>query len=307
MPKKITYDFVKKYVLENSNCQLMSNDYINNSSKLEFKCGCGNIFETSFAKFKDRKKRQCNECGFALRGQYQSKTPEEFREEVQNIVGNEYIVLGYYSGAVEKIKFRHNSCGNEYLAAPHDFLSGKRCPKCRRPRYNTTTDEFKKIIKELTNGEYDVVGEYTSSHTHIRLKHNLCGTEYKVTPNNFTSHGRRCPNYDCHIRRVGGINHHAYNPDLTDEERINRRDLKENIKWRKSVYRKDGYKCVSCGDDQGRNLVAHHLDGYNWCVEKRFDVKNGVTLCEICHKAFHHNYGYGNNTKEQFQEFISRN
>ena len=48
----------------------------------------------------------------------------------------------------------------------------------------------------------------------------------------------------------------------------------------------------------------HHLDGYNWCIEKRTDETNGITLCENCHKNFHSIYGFGGNTKEQFEEWI---
>lgn len=53
---------IKQYVKENSNCELLSIEYINIDSNLVFKCNCGNEFETSFDKFKTRNKRQCNEC-----------------------------------------------------------------------------------------------------------------------------------------------------------------------------------------------------------------------------------------------------
>jgi 5-methylcytosine-specific restriction endonuclease McrA len=75
------------------------------------------------------------------------------------------------------------------------------------------------------------------------------------------------------------------------------------------VYERDSFTCVSCGDIRGRKsggINAHHLDGYNWCIEKRLDVQNGVTLCEDCHKHFHMEYGYGDNTKAQFEDWLRR-
>ena len=52
------------------------------------------------------------------------------------------------------------------------------------------------------------------------------------------------------------------------------------------------------------NLEAHHKDGYGWCVERRIDVTNGVTLCEECHINFHKIYGYRDSTEEQYEEWI---
>lgn len=58
-----------------------------------------------------------------------------------------------------------------------------------------------------------------------------------------------------------------------------------------------------CCKGTSKNLNAHHLNGYHWFVEGRFNVENGITLCEDCHKQFHKLYGMRNNTKEQFEEF----
>lgn len=101
-----------------------------------------------------------------------------------------------------------------------------------------------------------------------------------------------------------GKNHPSYNPNLTDEERIKRRYIlgkESKRKWTRKVFEKNNYKCVICNSNGFLN--AHHLDGWNWCKEKRFDINNGITLCKKCHREFHNIYGYGDNTKEQFEEY----
>jgi len=102
--------------------------------------------------------------------------------------------------------------------------------------------------------------------------------------------------------RIGKLNPN-YNEFKTDEEREYGRLLEGYTPWRNNVYKKDKYTCQCCGDNKGGNLNAHHLDGYNWCKEKRTDINNGVTLCEKCHKEFHNIYGSRNNTTQQFKDY----
>lgn len=105
------------------------------------------------------------------------------------------------------------------------------------------------------------------------------------------------------IERYKGENSASYNPNLSDEDRVKRRKTPESKKWTKEVFEKDDYTCVICGY-KGKGLIAHHLDGYNWCKDKRTDVNNGVTLCNSDHMEFHKMFGYGNNTKSQFESFF---
>lgn len=72
----------------------------------------------------------------------------------------------------------------------------------------------------------------------------------------------------------------------------------------KDVLKRDNYTCQICGiGSKGAKIVVHHKDGYNWCVHRRVDVDNGITLCEDCHKKFHKTFGAGYNTELQYLMF----
>lgn len=103
---------------------------------------------------------------------------------------------------------------------------------------------------------------------------------------------------------IRGERNPSWNPSKTRLQRQKDRKLHENTEWRTKVFKRDNYTCKLTGE-KGK-LVAHHLDGYDWCIEKRFDISNGITLREDIHKLFHKLYGYGGNTREQFEEFKQR-
>ena len=111
--------------------------------------------------------------------------------------------------------------------------------------------------------------------------------------------------------RMSGENHYNYNPLLTEEERLKSRFVlggPNAMKWRVEIFTRDNYTCKICkarnGEGERVVLNAHHLNGWHWFEEGRFDLDNGVTLCSDCHYDFHNKYGNKNNTKEQFEEYI---
>lgn len=97
-------------------------------------------------------------------------------------------------------------------------------------------------------------------------------------------------------------NNPNWNPNLTDENRINRRHIPGYKEWVQAVLKRDDYTCQVCGK-RGGNLIAHHLESYNSNPKLRTILSNGATVCEEHHKDFHHQYGYGNNTEKQFIKF----
>lgn len=125
----------------------------------------------------------------------------------------------------------------------------------------------------------------------------------KYTKNNYCS--KECANKGF-SKLYRGKNSPCYNHNLSDEERVNARHTPEYNDWRIAVYTRDNYTCQCCGDYSGGNLVAHHYSNYAQHEKLRYDVDNGATVCEKCHVSFHNEYGYTNNNKSQFLEFIAR-
>lgn len=70
-------------------------------------------------------------------------------------------------------------------------------------------------------------------------------------------------------------------------ERLGLRHSAELKRWRYDVYSRDAFTCMHCGDDRGGNLNAHHIFPFAEYPELRFDVRNGITLCDVCHELAH--------------------
>lgn len=84
----------------------------------------------------------------------------------------------------------------------------------------------------------------------------------------------------------------------------------EYVVWRNSVFKRDLYTCQCCGSKSGNGhhattLNAHHIANWADNPDSRYDVDNGITLCQNCHNAFHSIYGKRNNTNAQLNRFIA--
>lgn len=144
------------------------------------------------------------------------------------------------------------------------------------------------------------------SNIKVDCKCDCCGNllimtyqRYNQTNHNGNTYCIKCANTILH----SGENNPRWNPNKTNDEREMQRRYPEYHIFVKTCLTRDNYTCQCCNKHYN-NLEVHHLDGFDWCKEKRTDVTNGITLCETCHSNFHFKYGKGKNTKEQYMEWI---
>ena len=190
-PKQKTNAQFKKEVHD-----LVGNDYtflepyVNNYTKLKVKHNkCGRIYEVKPNVFLQG--RRCPYCAKVSRSSKLAKTDAQFKQEIFDLVGDEYTFLDSYVNTRTKLRVKHTKCGNVYEVKPNTFLNGHRCPYCAGLIKKTDT-QFKKEVHDLVGDDYTFLDTYINVLTKIRVKHNKCGHIYKVVPSNFLR-GQRCP------------------------------------------------------------------------------------------------------------------
>jgi Zn ribbon nucleic-acid-binding protein len=238
--------------------------YTNSKIKILFrhnKCKDGGNFEFKMLPATFIHGERCPKCF----GKHK-KTTEKFKQEVFELVKDEYSVLENYTNTEVKILMKHNKCGNEYFVTPHSFLDGRKCPKCFGT-HKKPTEEFKQEVLDLVSDEYTVLGEYVGTAKNILIKHNKCGNEFKMAPISFLR-GQRCPK--CGIER-----------------RINIR-RKSQEKFEQEVYDlvKDEYLILeNYVNDNTKILMKHNHNGCDYTFKVRPHDFLGGSGCPKCNES----------------------
>jgi len=148
-----------------------------------------------------------------------TKTHEKFVQEVYEFWGNEYTVIGTYSGALQKVKVKHNICDKEWDVIAVSLITGHGCRVCSSitsgKSRRKTHEKFVEDCFSLWGKEYSVIGKYTESKEKVLVLHNLCKNCWDVNPTDFLS-GHGCP--FCDVKRVSDKNRLSFiNPELSKE------------------------------------------------------------------------------------------
>lgn len=153
--KTLSYKIVKEYI-ESKGCKLISNKYISAKSKLKVQCSCGDVFEVSFNKFKDRNQTKCYKCIGRRKWNYES-VKEYVNSKKCELIDTEYI------NRKTKMKFICN-CGKEFTTDFHSFLYQEKtqCDIC------TSHQSKLETAIETYLDEYNIL--YSKQYTYPNLK-----------------------------------------------------------------------------------------------------------------------------------------
>jgi len=287
--KRFKFEEAKQYFLDR-NCELFETEYINNITPMRYRCDCGNEkCKITFGNFK--RGQRCIEC---------SEKKKYTFEEVYNYFEdhNCKLLAKEYKNCLTPMEYEC-SCGNKKCKISFNNLRrGERCMECSGNKKHTFEfvynyfKEHKCLLLET---------EYKNARTKMRYECDCGNKKCKINFNSFKN-GKRCNK--CGIEKRSGKNAFNYNHNKTDEEREKGRYIPGYNKWVKDVYKQSNNACQCCGETE-EVLCAHHIESYGDNEELRTVVSNGIAFCEEHHIEFHKKYGYGNNTREQLNEFLS--
>lgn len=127
-----TYSYVKDFIESESKsgCELLSKEYKNNRGKLRIRCFCGKIFVTDFDKFRNRSKRQCNECGYNKISDFFTYDYDHVKTTIEKNSKCKLLSTEYH-GHSKPLRFECH-CGEEFVTSFTNFTSreGRQCDYC---------------------------------------------------------------------------------------------------------------------------------------------------------------------------------
>lgn len=173
--------------------------YVNSTTPLRFRHTCGAEWRRNPADW--RRSPACPACRKA-EGHRQVSRPNRFsaiyfQERLDEAHGaDQFTVLGTCESNLEKTLVRHAACGHEWEASPATMIrrtNPSGCPACNPARRKKSQEEFLRAVREVVQEEYRPQTSYNGTNNYVTMRHETCGHEWQVTPNNFLNQGIRCP------------------------------------------------------------------------------------------------------------------
>lgn len=227
-------------------------------------------------------------------GQYLTRS--QFISKARLVHGDRY---GYqfvrYIHSQTKVKIECKEHGY-FEQRPTSHLAGHGCYDCKAKKISQTLarsqETFISKALQIHGNRYDYsLVNYINEYTDIKLICSVHG-EFNVKPN-------------VHLRGSNCRKCRVYFSSMSEEDRQIKRRLPEYEQWRKAVYERDNYTCQKC-QQRGGNIHAHHIYKYSEYKDLRFDVDNGIVLCQTCHYLYHSQFNAVEISKYSLKVFLER-
>lgn len=329
-------DIIKE--IEEMGCKYISGEYKNRCSVLTISCKeCNQHFQIKYEYIQRDHCGLCSDC-------YNQKVSEERRLNIDDVMsyienqGCEYIFGNYINNkSILGIKCQ---CGNIYERPYTDFQQGQiLCSDCsKKQKIINCTNNIEDVIRFIKdNGAKYISGEYIDNESKLTLRCE-CGELFERTYANIQrsqKSGKITCNKCSYKRR--GDNNRKYAIEDSPYMSFNNIIRAKLLSWSNNIRKLYNYKCPIT--NQNKNLIVHHLNGFSLIVEsviKKYDesIKSrdnitvipnidlankiieevvqehndstGILISSNIHNHFHNIYGRGNNTPEQFDEFLNQ-
>lgn len=281
------YEKVKAFVKQDGKCELLSKKYTRSKDKMLFKCKCGETFETSFDSFKNKSKRQCNDCGRKLMMAKQRFKLEDVRDfiEVESLSGCT-LLSNFYENTTTKLEILC-ACGDTFITTYRSFQRGKmQCNKCS---FTNMGDEKRIPLSEIRSfiNQHDCELMSTDCNG-VNDKLDVmckCKNIFTTTYTSFKSKNKRTCD-DCTKARLREVYQLSYEDvkefiekeskcTLLSTEYVNSltyMDLRCGCgKMFQTTWGQfrglDKRQCNECGEEKRKRQVAMSIDDLRRCVE----------------------------------------
>lgn len=210
-----------------------------------------------------------------------------------------------YTKANEKVRIDCPMHG-AFTQLPYSHaVMGQGCPVCSQIIVSNssklTNKEFIARARTLHGNKYSYSHvKYSTAKEKVKIYCRNHNSYFMQTPDSHLR-GQGCP--ICGVEKNKGKNHHWYK-DGRGKARNAERNSPENRMWVKEIKKNKDY-CDCCGAYFSDLFIphAHHLNSWVDNPEQRYDLSNGVCICNYCHEDFHSYYGAGFNIVKQYTQY----
>lgn len=302
-----------KAAFEASGCHPFMEEYKGKWYPLRYICSCGREHSVSWGNAIKKQKIHCPACT-NTHSEYRQSLRASWVTALEEKARNQGVTNLQYTGYRDPLTYTCR-CGQTRTGkSPVIVLSQDRnleCESCMLKRESHRKREiFSSLLEDKIKPFFQEHGvtllteEYEGEEQVLVFEciecSSLATTRWRYIRTGFPKHKQWCS--PCFSKNWNGQRHPNWNPELSEEERYQRRSAELDVIWAKRVKELAGFRCDISGSLQGP-FSSHHLYSYADNRDKRVELSNGVCIRRDLHLEFHKKYGFGNNTPQQYQEF----